>query len=138
MTFYITEKCNGCTACANICPTGAVSGIKKDRHTINPDYCIECGACGRVCPSGAVEDAFGQIVLRVKKKMWQTPVFDKNICTSCVICVDACPIGCITMGRPEGKNPNAFPELINAKVCLSCGFCMNECPVDAISMAIQD
>ncbi len=136
MTYYITKKCSGCTLCSGICPTGAAYGEKKEQHAIAEDYCIECGACGRVCPAAAIEDAFGQVAVRVKKKAWEQPVFNKKTCTSCVICLDACPIGVIVLGKPEKKNPNAFPELINDKVCIGCGFCSSECPVDAIAMEI--
>ncbi len=138
MTFYITEKCIGCTSCAVICPTGAITGKKKKLHNIDADYCISCGTCGRICPAGSVEDAFGQVMTRVKRKMWEQPVFDKKKCTACVICIDACPIGIIVSGKPEKKSSNAFPELINEKVCLGCGFCKAECPVDAISMAVPE
>lgn len=138
MSFYITDKCIGCTSCAAMCPTGAISGEKKKLHTINADYCISCGTCGRICPAGAVEDAFGQVMQRIKKKLWEKPVFDTKVCTSCGICLDACPIGCIVNGKPEKKTTESYPELINDKVCLGCGFCKAECPVDAIKMAVPE
>ena len=138
MTLYITEECNGCTSCAVICPTGAIAGKKKKQHSINADYCIECGVCGKICPAGAVEDAFGQVATRVKRKMWEKPVFDTKKCTACVICIDACPIGCIVASKPEKKGSEGYPELINEKVCLGCGFCEDECPVEAITMVVPE
>lgn len=134
MAYYITDKCNGCTSCANICPTGAAAGEKKQLHSIAPEYCIECGSCGRICPKRAVVDSFGQTVENVKRKLWKKPQFDVDKCMACVICLDVCPIGCIVLGKPSGKDPNAYPELISLKACVSCGFCMEECPADAISL----
>jgi electron transport complex protein RnfB len=136
MAYYITDKCNGCTSCAQICPTGAVTGEKKKRHSINEKYCIACGTCGRICPKESVEDSFGESVKHVKRKLWEKPDFDRDKCMACVICIDACPIGCITHGKPGKKDLNSYPELINRKACIGCGFCFVECPVDAISMEI--
>jgi NADH:ubiquinone oxidoreductase subunit F (NADH-binding)/(2Fe-2S) ferredoxin/NAD-dependent dihydropyrimidine dehydrogenase PreA subunit len=48
------DKCTGCTRCVRECPTGAVSGEKKEAHTINQDMCIRCGACYDVCKFQAV------------------------------------------------------------------------------------
>ena len=48
------EKCEGCLRCISECPTGAVTGEKKQPHTINQDMCISCGACYDVCKFKAV------------------------------------------------------------------------------------
>jgi alcohol dehydrogenase len=137
MAYYITEKCSGCTACARICPTGAASGEKEERHQIDAQRCIECDACGKVCPDGAVKDASGNEVQRVKRSEWQKPFFDKKKCNGCAICLDVCPTDCISLGIPGIKDPHAYPEVIDPKACISCGFCAEECPVDAIEMAVQ-
>ncbi len=61
------NMCNGCGACANVCPYGAISYIEKDfrgpnRTTItrrvsqvNKAMCQGCGACTVACPSGAMD-----------------------------------------------------------------------------------
>ena len=55
VTFTIDpEVCTGCTACAEACPTGAISGEKKEPHVIDPARCIKCSACYEVCRAGAV------------------------------------------------------------------------------------
>ncbi|OEG00154.1 NADH dehydrogenase [Vulcanibacillus modesticaldus] len=48
------EKCVGCTACARVCPTGAISGTKKQPHVINTEICIKCGACMDACKFDAI------------------------------------------------------------------------------------
>ncbi len=134
MAYYITEKCIGCTSCANLCPTGAVAGEKKKRHSIDQDHCIECGTCARICPKDAVMDSFGQVIRGEKRKYWKKPEFNRKTCSGCGICVDACPVGCIAFGNPDPKNKTAYPELVSLNGCISCGFCAGECPVDAIVM----
>lgn len=54
--FEIDEgKCTGCTACAEVCPTDAISGEPGETHVIDDQACIRCGMCRDVCRFDAVE-----------------------------------------------------------------------------------
>jgi len=48
------ERCEGCLRCLRACPTGAISGEKRQPHTINQGMCIKCAACYDVCKFNAV------------------------------------------------------------------------------------
>lgn len=50
----LSNKCCGCTACASICPNGAIS-MHEDAEgflspTIDKNLCIECNKCIYICP----------------------------------------------------------------------------------------
>jgi len=47
-----TEKCTGCGACIDVCPSDAIR-IEDGKAGITME-CIDCGACPRVCPEGAI------------------------------------------------------------------------------------
>lgn len=48
------KRCTGCSACASICPKGAIKLVEDDegfKHpVIDQDKCINCGLCKRTCP----------------------------------------------------------------------------------------
>ena len=54
MAHKISEECIACGACADQCPTEAIS--EGDIYKIDPELCIDCGACEDDCPTGAISE----------------------------------------------------------------------------------
>ncbi|MBR3786408.1 MAG: NADH-quinone oxidoreductase subunit NuoF [Firmicutes bacterium] len=54
ISYEITDKCVGCTACSRKCPVGAISGEVKGQHVIDKEKCIKCGKCLETCKFGAI------------------------------------------------------------------------------------
>lgn len=56
--FQVNIQCNGCLACIQNCPAGALQYIDKDNQRIlqhNITRCARCGHCWRICPQDAIE-----------------------------------------------------------------------------------
>lgn len=49
INFNFSEKCYSCSACAEICPTKAISFDESLHPVINLQKCIKCRSCERVC-----------------------------------------------------------------------------------------
>ncbi|MBN3038102.1 MAG: 4Fe-4S binding protein, partial [Candidatus Omnitrophica bacterium] len=53
------DRCDHCTVCIPICPTGALSLDRKTmRVSFDNKKCIMCGLCIPVCPYNAMEILF--------------------------------------------------------------------------------
>jgi NADH:ubiquinone oxidoreductase subunit F (NADH-binding)/(2Fe-2S) ferredoxin len=48
------EKCTGCGACLRACARQAITGVKKQVHTIDSNICERCGVCCSECKFDAV------------------------------------------------------------------------------------
>ena len=55
LSYSITENCTGCMVCKKVCPVDAITGEKKQPHTIDPTICIKCGQCFDKCKFDAVK-----------------------------------------------------------------------------------
>jgi len=50
-----SEKCiDGCSACADACPTGAILGIDTTEPKFDLGRCLFCADCAEACPTSAI------------------------------------------------------------------------------------
>lgn len=47
-------RCTGCSACAKVCPVGAIT-LVGGKARVDEGACIGCEACVTTCPAGAIQ-----------------------------------------------------------------------------------
>lgn len=68
MAFY-GQSCQGCLACREACPRGAI--VEGDEQRIDYARCDACGACVEACPTGS---------LRLIGRRWSAPELAEEVC----------------------------------------------------------
>lgn len=64
IAYVVSDKCIGCTKCAQICPVDAIPAKPYHKHQIDTAKCTRCDSCRKVCPAGAIDIVSGGRVVR--------------------------------------------------------------------------
>lgn len=132
MSFKINDRCSGCTACAAICPTGAIRGENRQMHVIDPAKCIDCGACGVTCPDAAVLDHQGALFTLCEASERTRAWVDLARCSGCGWCRSTCHWDAIEPALLRGRDGLFRVATVRDRGCVACGACEVECAHGAI------
>jgi NADH-quinone oxidoreductase subunit F len=53
--YKVNDRCNGCTVCAQNCPSDAIAMTPYVRHVIDTTKCTRCDICRSSCPEQAID-----------------------------------------------------------------------------------
>jgi len=70
VSYRITDKCIGCTLCAQNCPAEAIAPDPYRQHEIDDEKCVRCGGCKTICPQDAIE------IVEKKRQPVKLPEFE--------------------------------------------------------------
>ena len=147
MSYFITDKCTGCSVCDIKCPTDAIWGEKKKLYYIDPGLCIDCNTCAIWCPYDAIQDNHGTLITHLKAKEIPKAVVDEVECTGCSFCIDVCPFDCIHLrpapGLPADADVSALPmsstvAFVDEKKCVGCRLCEDVCIKECIIVGARE
>ncbi|MGF7186589.1 Fe-S-cluster-containing hydrogenase component 2 [Desulfitispora alkaliphila] len=123
------KKCIGCRVCEQWCSMvhhGAVNPAKsrirvtrlEDKGVDVPTICMQCTkpACVSSCPTDALE----------KNPKTGAVKTDKEKCTGCRLCMEACPHGAVGMHPTEGY-------VLICDLCHGKPKCVENCPESALT-----
>ena len=134
MSFKINDRCTGCSACAPVCPTGAIRGERQGIHVIDPVRCIDCGACGVTCEVEAVLDHHGSVFSLCEAPARAYAWVDLAACTGCGWCQSACLWDAVAPAFLRGADGTFRVAAVVEERCVACGACALECDSGAIAV----
>jgi len=127
------EGCMGCRYCENICSVHFVDEFRPaysairvvfelpESHVMKPNVCRQCESepppCAEACPAGAI----------VKDEKLGIYVVDRESCTACGSCVEACPYDAIFL--PPGAEFS-----VKCDLCGGQPKCVEWCPRDVLRL----
>lgn len=128
--FFDVEKCQRCGACAKVCPENAIGAPVERKRITEPEVVPIVSSSGSIIDklnngSFGTEDTFDNYlhmaenaVLEMEKPLpeMSPPVFDRDKCTSCMKCLEACSYEALYLASHQRTLDEVYEEVLADKL----------------------
>ncbi|ABC79042.1 4Fe-4S binding protein [Syntrophus aciditrophicus SB] len=126
LNLSVSESCNGCGSCSEVCPGGALPDSRKNWR--KPE-CLVCMNCDDLCPRNAVRFGFSR-----KPSGAALDLGKRRVIGSIVAGLVAVPLFKVSPLKKAGaaeprliRPPGSLEETEFLKRCIKCGQCIKVC-----------
>jgi len=138
----VDESCDGCGACARLCPMGAIP--LDAPHTTDRRECTLCRTCAAICPRGSISFRFSSTGSRAAlgeevrcHRSAPAAALSRRKFISMAGGGAALGAASAVVALPQSpgrliRPPGALPEPLFSATCVRCGLCIQACPTHTL------
>lgn len=102
-------------------------------ENVKEEVSFICNCCGCCCEAMLAAQRFG--MLHPVHTTNYMPRIDDRLCNGCAKCIDACPVGAMTLvSANDPLKKRKRRARLEEDLCLGCGVCTRTCPEDALRL----
>lgn len=133
----VSEECNGCGACGQVCPTGAAPDAQEKWRK---SECLLCMNCDDVCPRNAVSFGFSRKPSGAALDLGKRQVLGSIIAGMVAApLLKVSPLKKAAAAEPRLiRPPGSLEEVDFLRKCIKCGQCMKVCTTNGLQPTLLE
>ncbi len=133
----VSQACNGCGACIQECPGGAVS---ESRKSWRKSECLVCMECDDLCPRGAVHFGFSRQLSGAGPDLGKRRIFGAAVAGMIAApLLWVSPLKKAVASEPRLiRPPGSLAEEEFLRRCVKCGQCLKVCTTNGLQPTLLE
>jgi ferredoxin len=121
------------TECLDLLQTAYGHGLVQFGENVRKSVNFICNCCGCCCEAMTAARRFA--FLHPVHTTNFIPAVDRERCTGCGTCVEACPVEAMALASASDPHkPKMKKARVSEKLCLGCGVCVRACPAASLRL----